>query len=103
MRARQLTGATERRALAACLANILDAAEEREADPSSRLVLDHAAVIASRSEIEALIALLRGDAVLDVRGVALARLLAVDRTSPLVHQRRGRTVQAALREVLEAL
>jgi len=41
----------------------------------SRLILDQAAVIAARGELVTLIELLRGDAAVDPRTVAAARLL----------------------------
>jgi hypothetical protein len=103
LRARELSGTTERHAIAACLANVLDAAEECEADPGSRLTLDHRAVIAARRGILALTELLRSDSVLDVRGIALARRLAEDPTSPLLRMHAGQTIPQAISEIAEAL
>ena len=45
LRARQLTSRYERCFVAACLANILEAADERHADPASPLRLNHAEVL----------------------------------------------------------
>jgi hypothetical protein len=103
LRAEQLSGASERLAVAACFANILDAAEERQADPGSHLSLDHAAVIASRAEILALIEVLRSESVVDPRGVALAVLLIERRTSPLFKACAGRTLEQAIAEIADAL
>lgn len=103
LRANQLSRAAERYAVAACLANILDAAEECQVDPGSRLMLDHAAVIASRADIVALIEVLRSETAVDVRGVALARLLTERRTSPLFRACSGRTLEQAITEIADAL
>jgi hypothetical protein len=103
MRAQQLSSSSERHAIAACLRNILQAADECTSDPGSRLALDHRTVIAAHSEIDALIDRLGSDSVLDVRGIALARLLAVDPTSPLVCPRSRRALSDALSEILDTL
>ncbi len=99
MRALQLGTARERRAIAVGLANIVAAAQECAADPASRLVLDHGAVLASRREIEALIDRLRSDFPVRVRGVARARLLIEAPGSPLWGARSGGTVEKALLEI----
>jgi hypothetical protein len=104
LRARQLSSAAGRRAIAACLANILDAADECQVGLASpRLLLDHAPVIAARSEIVAVIELLRGDTALETRGIALARLLADDPAGPLLHPCPDRTVGHAVTEIIDAL
>ncbi len=103
LRASQLTGDAERHALAACLANIIDAADERHADPSSRLKLNHAEVLAARHEIVALIGALRSERRVNARGVALARRLIDDSCSPLLSVRAGQTVQQAVSEAATAL
>ncbi len=103
LRAQQLTGVTERRCAATSLRNILDAADERHADPASHVRLNHADVLAARHGIVALIEVLGSEQTVTARGVALARLLAVDRDSPMLSERSGRTVQQAVSEALGAL
>jgi hypothetical protein len=103
LRARQLGSVCERRAVAACFANILDAAAEAEAVPSARLRLDHRAVLSARPEIIHLIELLRSEVAINVRGVALARLLADDPTGLLVRPRVDQTLRQALADVIRAL
>jgi hypothetical protein len=100
LRVRQLTSPTERRAVAACFANILDAASEREADPATRITLDHRAVLAARSEIDELIALLRSEEHLGVRGLALASLVAADPNRPPVHPRFGDSLRQVIADVI---
>jgi hypothetical protein len=102
-RAQQLLSAHERRCVAGCLTNILEAADERHADPTSPLKLNHAEVLATRHDLLALIAALRSDRVLAARGVALARLLTEADTSPLLRVRPGLSVQDAVAEAIEAL
>ena len=103
LRALQLTGATERLRVAASLGNILEAADERHADPASRVRLNHAHVLAARHGILALIEVLRSEQTVTARGVALARLLTEERGSPMLCERSGRTVQQAVSEALAAL
>ncbi len=103
LRARQLGTVSERYALAACFAHILDAAVEVLADPATRLTLDHGAVLAARPEIVRLIELLRGEVTPNVRGVALARLLADDPTGLLARPHLGQTLQQAVADVIRAL
>jgi hypothetical protein len=103
LRARQLTSDAERHGVAACLANILDAADERHADPASPLKLNHADVLAARYEIVALIEALRSEQHVEARGVALARRLLDDSCSPLLCARAGRTVRQAVDEAARAL
>jgi hypothetical protein len=89
--------------VAACLANILEAADERHADPASPLKLNHAQVLAARNEIAALIDALRSDRAVAARGVALARLLVDSGGSPLLRPQPGGTVQQAVSEATAAL
>ena len=103
LRAEQLIGATERRCVAASLANIVEAADERHADPASPLKLNHAEVLAARHEIAALIEILRSEREVTARGVALAGRLAEAHDSPLLHVQPGRTVQQAVSQALAAL
>ena len=103
LRAQQLTSPAERCCVAAALANILEAADERHADPASLLKLNHAEVLAARYEIIALIEALRGDRPLAPRGVALARLLVNASGSPLLCPQRGRSVREAVSQAIGAL
>ena len=102
-RAQQLLTADERRCVAGSLANILDAADERHADPASPLKLNHAEVLAARHDILALIAALRSDRVIAARGVARARLLTTADNSPLLRVRPELSVQEAVAEAIAAL
>ena len=102
LRAEQLTSVRERRGVAACLANILAAADERHADPASPLRLNHAEVLAARREIVVLVEALRSERAVAARGVALARLLTCD-SSPLSRPQRGSTVRQAVSEAIAAL
>ena len=103
LRARQLATASERRAIAACLAHILEASAEIEADPATRLSLDHRAVLAARPEMLGLIDRLRSDAAVTVQGVALARVLIDDPMGLLVHPHVGQTLRQAVADILRAL
>ena len=103
LRGLQLTGARERLRVATSLGNILDAADERHADPASRVRVNHADVLAARHGIVALIEVLRSEQRVTARGVALARLLAVERSSPMHCESSGRTVRHAVSEALAAL
>ena len=103
LRALQLTGAPERRRIARCLANILEAADERHADPESPVTLNHADVLVARHQIVALIEVLRSEQAVAARGAALARLLIVERRSPMLCESSERTVQQAVSEALVAL
>jgi hypothetical protein len=103
LRAQQLTSLNERCCLAASLANVLSAADERQADPGSLLRLNHAQVLAARHEIVTLIDALRTDRAVAARGVALARLLLDADASPLLRPQARRTVQQAVSEAIAAL
>lgn len=103
MRARQLAGMPERRCVAWALANILEAADERHADPASRLELNHAEVLAARRDIVALIEALESHRATAARGVALARRLIQSRTSPLLRPRREQSVRQAVSDAIAAL
>lgn len=103
LRAEQLRSMAERGCVAVVLSNILEAADERHADPGSPLKLNHAEVLAARHEIVALIETLQGDQVVAARGVALARMLTEAGSSPLLHVRPGRTVQEAVSQAVAAL
>jgi hypothetical protein len=103
LRALQLTSAMERRCVAASLANILEAADERHADPASQVRLNHAGVLAARHGILALIEVLRSEQTVTARGVALAQLLTVERGSPMLCEGSRRTAQQAVSESLAAL
>lgn len=103
LRARQLATRAERHAVAAWFVNILDAAVECDTDPVARVTLNHRAVLAARSEIAQLIERLRDDGAVDVRGVALARLLADDPAGPLVRPQLGQTLQQTIADAIRAL
>lgn len=103
LRARQLGSTSERRAVAACLVNVLEAVEECEADSASPLVLDRRAVIEARVRIIALIERLRDDRPAEPRGVALARVLTDSANSPLFGTSSRQTLQQALEEIADAL
>jgi hypothetical protein len=102
-RCAELTTRDSRLALACALVSMLDAAEERRADPASALILDHEAVLGERDLIEAVIARLRGGETVSARGVALVRLLVLDSRGPLYHQRDGTTLHDALATIARAL
>ena len=103
LRARQLTAPPARRCVAACLSNILDACEERHSDPSARLQLRHAEVLAARHEIVAVVEGLRSSTPVTAQGVALARQLIDDGSSPLLRAHAGLTVADAVAQTLRAL
>ena len=102
MRASQLTSASMRRTLAALYANVLDAAEECDADPGSPLTVEYVSLIAARQQILELIERLRSSAELKPRGLALARLLVCDSASPIFRPAEH-TVSVALSEIASAL
>ncbi len=91
-----MTGVAERRCVAASLWTILEAADERHADPASPVRLNHADVLAARDGITALIEILRSEETVAARGVALARLLTVERGSPMLCEGSGRAVRDAV-------
>ena len=103
LRALQLIGAEERQCVATSLRNILDAADERHADPASQVRVNHAEVLAARHGIVALIEVLQSEQSVMARGVALARLLVVERESPMLCERSRRKVPQAVAEALAAL
>ena len=71
--------------------------------PASHVRLNHADVLAARHGIVALIEVLRSEQTVTARGVALARLLTVERGSPMLCEGSRRTVQHAVSEALAAL
>jgi len=91
-----------RRTLAALYANVLDAAEECDADPGSPLTVEYVSLIAARRQILELIERLRSSAELKPRGLALARLLVWDSASPIFRPARH-TVSVALSQIASAL
>ena len=103
IRAQQLTSTAERCRVAACLASILEVADQRHADPSAPLNLNHAEVLAARHELLALIDALRGEGAVGARGVALARQLIQSSGSPLSRARANHTVQQAVSMAIAAL
>jgi hypothetical protein len=99
LRAQQLTSAPERCLVALGLAEILKAADERHADPSAALNLNHAEVLAARHEIDAL----RGEGAVGARGVALAGQLIQSSGSPTSRARASHTVQEAVSKAIAGL
>ena len=91
-----------RRTLAALYANVLDAADECDADPGSPLTIEYVSLNAARQQILELIERLRSSAELKPRGLALARLLVWDSASPMFRPT-GNTVSAALSQIASAL
>jgi len=103
LRAKQLTSTPERRRVAACLANILETADKRHAQPATPLTAIDAQVLAARHDLVVLIDALRGERAISARGVALARQLIESSGSPLVRSHAGRTVHQTVSETIEAL
>jgi hypothetical protein len=101
VRARQLTSRSMRLALVRLYANVLDAAEERSADPVSPLIIEHAAVVAARQAISLLIARLNSGEALEPRGLALARLLVYDDAGP-IFRAGSKSLTVALAEIASA-
>jgi hypothetical protein len=99
LRADQLRSPEVRRTIARLLGTILEAAEERSADPGSPLIVNHTAVLDARGDIQALITRLRSPATLDPCGIAHARLLVRDSRSPLFSAASDRTLRDALSEI----
>jgi hypothetical protein len=102
VRAQQLVSPRERRLLASELVRVVAAAEERNADPASPLRLNHVEVLAARDGIIALVAALRSERAVGVRGIALARVLVDTGDSPLFCSR-SKTVREEIAEILRAL
>jgi hypothetical protein len=102
-RCAELTARDSRLAFACALVSLLDAAEERRADPASALILDDEAVLRERDQITALIARLRGGETVSARGVALVRLLVLDSRGPLYQHRDGNALHDALADIARAL
>ncbi len=99
LRADQLRSPEVRRTIARLLGTIVQAAEERNADPSSPLIVNHPAVRDASAEIQALIGRLRSTATLDPSGIALARLLVRDSRSPMFSAASDRRLRDALAEI----
>jgi hypothetical protein len=102
LRAAQLTTPRARRAIAAMLANILDAAEDRRLDRCSPMIFEHESVHEARDGILELIELLRSETALAPRAVALAAQLAESADSPIVSRCCGTTIGQALAEITAA-
>jgi hypothetical protein len=97
LRADQLCSPQQRRAIAALVRNILDAAEA--SDDSKPQI---AAIVVHRGRLEALIELLRSDAPMTVRSLAEAELLACERHSPLLSRQSAEALCHALDEIAAA-
>jgi hypothetical protein len=102
-RCAELTARGSRLCLASALDNILDAADERQGDPASALILDHEAVLHERDPIEELIKRLRSSEAVSARSVALTRLLVHDSHGPLYRHRDDKTLGDALAKIAGAL
>jgi hypothetical protein len=102
-RCAELTDRGSRLSLAVALVNILDGADERQADPVSALILDDQAVLRERDQIEAVIDRLRSSETVSARGVALVRLLVRDSRGPLYHHQDDKTLHEALAAIARAL
>jgi hypothetical protein len=103
LRAQQLAGSAERHLVATWFELILAAADERQADPASQLVVNYTEVIGSRVQLLTLIGLLRGTSPVSARGVARARWLAESPNSPVIRAQADRAVKTALREIIAEL
>jgi hypothetical protein len=66
-------------------------------------MVDHRSVIEARYDIAHLIDLLRENKTVDIRGVALARLLVQDRHGLLIHPQGGKTLRDVVVEIVGAL
>jgi hypothetical protein len=102
IRASQLTSASMRHTLAALYANVLDAADECDADPGSPLTIEYVSLLTARRQILELIERLRSSAELKPRGLALARLLVCDSASRIFRPT-GNTVSVALSQITSEL
>jgi hypothetical protein len=102
LRAQTLALPEERRAIAAVLQNLLDAADTSAVSGSGRDRADALTILAQRDRLVELVGLLRGKASMTVRAVALAELLACDHASPLVSPHKNRGLSAALDEIAAA-
>lgn len=103
-RAAQLTSPAGREAIAAMLANVLDAAEELPPPGGPDMPsLNRPAVLDARGHLLALIERLRGDEPAGYRGVAQAQQLATDPRGVLYRSTPVRVVVAAVELVLLAL
>jgi hypothetical protein len=103
LRANQLATMRARETIAVMLARILEAAEEFEAASGSPVIVEHVAVLGARAGILELIERLRSAEPLHPRGIALARLLAQDRRSPIICQSVDRSIGQALADIAQSL
>jgi hypothetical protein len=103
LRARTLTSARERNAIACGIDNVVAAAEEPHYHWSSSAPFSGRAVIDSRKELNELAATLRASAAVRPRGVAQAELLLTDYDSPLYTALEGQPLRDAARAATAAL
>jgi hypothetical protein len=101
-RARQLLCPEQRRCIAAILRNVLDAAEASSRSGGSTRRADADAIVRSRDGLVHLIDLLRSNEPMAARAVALAELLACDRTGPLRSPRSAQAIAQELDEIVAA-
>jgi hypothetical protein len=99
LRAQRLLHPQERRAIAAVLANIVDAADAASRSGKSAVPGEYSALVASHDRLVLLIGLLRSEASMTAPAVAGAELLACDRNSPLVSRHDDRATLRALDEI----
>jgi hypothetical protein len=105
LRARQLTGASSRAAIATTIHHLLDAAEEPPAAwraQGPRPPLQRAAILAARADLLAIAERLTGSAQVTPRAAALAAQLVWDAGSP-VYADTGLSLSDCTRAVLSGL
>ncbi len=102
LHAERLVRPSQRQLLARCLARIVDAAGS-PATVRSRVPLARGRVFDDRGELKALIDRLRAMGPIDVRGVAMIRVLLTDGTGPLYATSSARNLNAELRTAFAAM
>ena len=104
LRARQLTDRELRRSTAGTFRRLVDFADRVGPDRvMSAVVVDRSSVAMGREAILGLAERLEGPVPVSARGMAMARQLVVDGTSPLFGRRRGFTLLDAVWAVADAL
>jgi hypothetical protein len=98
----RLASASQRRALATTLRDVILEAHSRRAAVSSRIPLNRCAVAASAHTIDKVRMRLHAPRPVSARGVARLRLLLSDGAGPMYHLGRG-DLDAELRDVLALL
>jgi hypothetical protein len=103
VRARALTGRSERDRVASGIEKVVDNAEDPNFRLSAAAPVDGAAVLAARDELRALAARLRSDEPVHARGIALADVLLADTDSALYPPTDRERLRAAARAAIDAL